>query len=157
MPELPEVETVVRELQQSLTGRKFTKIQKLRGDIRLPIPDLSGLEGREIRQISRRAKYILIDELVIHLGMSGRIIIGKPAPRLKHDHVVFGLDSGEEMVFNDARRFGLVVFRDNKLFAHLGPEPLTEDFNAKYLKERLKTITAPIKTAIMNQEIVVGV
>lgn len=158
MPELPEVETVCRELQKSLIGNKFTQIITLRDKIREVIPDLSGLEGTKITAVERRAKYIIINsKLIIHLGMSGTIAIGAPKERKKHDHVVFELSNGEEMVFNDPRRFGLVTLYNDKYFAALAPEPLTPEFNAKYLAKTLKTRKTPIKTAIMDQTLVVGV
>ncbi len=158
MPELPEVETVVRELQRSLIGKSFTQIITLRDKIREPIPDLSQFEGKKIDSVTRRAKYIVInDKLVIHLGMSGKVIIDKPQERKKHDHVVFELSSGEEMVFNDARRFGLVALNTPKFFSHLGPEPFAKEFNEKYLKTQLANRKIPVKVAIMDQELVVGV
>jgi formamidopyrimidine-DNA glycosylase len=177
MPELPEVETVVRELQASLIGKSFGQIITLRDDIREPIPDLSGLEGKRIASVSRRAKYIIIGvqglayggqrniatrhtpnaELIIHLGMSGQITIGRPQPRKKHDHVVFELSNGDEMVFNDARRFGLVTLNNPKLFSHLGPEPLSNEFNEEYLENALTRRKGPVKVALMDQELVVGV
>lgn len=158
MPELPEVETVVRELKQSLIGKKFGEIITLRDNIREPIPDLSGLHGAMIKSVTRRAKYIVInDALVIHLGMSGQILIDRPKERKKHDHVIFELSNGDEMVFNDARRFGLVTLYKNELFSHLGPEPLSDEFTTAYLKKALSTRKGPIKVAIMDQELVVGV
>jgi formamidopyrimidine-DNA glycosylase len=158
MPELPEVETVVRELKHSLIGKSFRHIITLRDDIREPIPDLSEFEGKKIRSVTRRAKYIVInDRLIIHLGMSGKIMIDKPQARKKHDHVVFELSSGEEMVFNDARRFGLVTIKNDKIFSHLGPEPFSEEFSEKYLKDALVRRKGPIKVALMDQELVVGV
>ena len=158
MPELPEVETVVRELQHSLIGKSFRHIITTRDNIREPIPDLSEFEGKKIKSVTRRAKYIVInDKLVIHLGMSGKIIIDKPQTRKKHDHVIFELSSGEEMVFNDARRFGLVTLKKPELFNHLGPEPFDEAFNEKYLKDTLSRRKGPVKVAIMDQELVVGV
>jgi formamidopyrimidine-DNA glycosylase len=158
MPELPEVETVVRELQKSLIGNKFAEIITLRDKIREEIPDLSVLEGKKIKSVERRAKYIIINgELVIHLGMSGTIRVGKPQERKKHDHVVFNLNNGEEMVFNDPRRFGLVTLYSDRLFKDLGPEPLSDNFNAEYLKDALKNKKAAIKPVIMDQAVVVGV
>ena len=173
MPELPEVETVVRELQKSLIGNSFRQIITLRDNIREPIPDLSGFEGKKIGAVMRRAKYILIriqdsgvrsrgektlnPDLIIHLGMSGKIMVGRPQERKKHDHVVFELSNGDEMVFNDARRFGLVTISNERFFSHLGPEPLDAGFDAKYFKKALSTRKGPIKIAIMDQELVVGV
>lgn len=173
MPELPEVETVCRGIQPILTGRRIAGAATRRKDLRIPFPArfTERLEGRRIRAVTRRAKYILIalegsETLVIHLGMSGSLVIhpkGK-APQLRaHDHVIFTLDNGMEMRFHDPRRFGLMALVEDKklkshaLFAHLGPEPLSDDFTADYLQAALKGRKTPIKTAIMNQEIVVGV
>ncbi|PIR31981.1 MAG: DNA-formamidopyrimidine glycosylase [Alphaproteobacteria bacterium CG11_big_fil_rev_8_21_14_0_20_44_7] len=162
MPELPEVQTVCDELENFLPGRHFSQIITLRDKIRVPIPDLTVIEGLKIKQVHRRAKYIVINltdnpPLIIHLGMSGKITIGEPQERKKHDHVVFELDDGSEMVFNDARRFGLVTLGGDDLFAHLGVEPLSEEFDTDYLYAKLSNKSAPVKNIIMNQEVVVGV
>lgn len=163
MPELPEVQTVCDELSRSLNGRSFVNIEKYREDIRFPIPDLSGFVDKKVREVRRRAKYIVIDtgdsELIIHLGMSGKIMIGEPQERKKHDHVLFALDDGQEMVFNDARRFGLITTDEfsDKLFGHLGPEPFDDEFTVEYMQEHFKKRLSPIKNVIMNQEFVVGV
>lgn len=163
MPELPEVQTVVSELEQSLQGRMINDVITYRDNIRYPIPDLSKIISRKVSSVKRRAKYIIVNietikqPLIIHLGMSGKIKIGTPVERIKHDHVVFELDNGNELVFNDARRFGFVIFGDDNYFDNLGVEPLTEEFDATYLYNKLKTKTQPIKTAIMDQRLVVGV
>lgn len=173
MPELPEVETVCRGIAPALKGRKFAQVVTRRGNLRTPFPkDFCGrIEGKRVTHITRRAKYILIylkngPVLVIHLGMSGSLVIhpkGK-APALRtHDHVIFTLDNGMEMRFHDPRRFGLMALVDESelathpLFAHLGPEPLDKTFTAAYLQAALQGRKIPIKPAIMNQEIVVGV
>jgi len=165
MPELPEVETVRTELQRHITGKTIGEIDLRRTSIRIPIPDLSGLHGKEISRIERRAKYLLIhfskfkDSLVIHLGMSGKILLGIGMERKKHDHVVFHFTDGSEMSFNDARRFGIVTLKSQakSLFEHLGPEPFSDEFDATYLFNKLKTRKSPIKPAIMDQTLVVGV
>ncbi len=180
MPELPEVETVCTELRGSILGRSFTNIEARRPNIRLPIPDLSGLVDLKIAKIERRAKYILINfqptanrpkknpspaprdlspTLVIHLGMSGKILIGRGMEPKKHDHVIFQLDDGREMVFNDARRFGVVTLLDHapKLLSVLGPEPFDDKFSPQYLYDALKTRKSPVKPILMDQALVVGV
>lgn len=164
MPELPEVETVASGMRTSILGLRIVRIETFRADLRRPIPDLKRFEGCTIREIGRRAKYLALkfdgcaDRLYIHLGMSGRITISQPKPRLKHDHVVFHLDDGQEVIFNDARRFGqIIINKEPELFGHLGPEPLSDDFDASYLADKLKGRTGSIKTSIMNQELVVGV
>src|SRR6266566_3289850 len=118
MPELPEVETVKRGLQPAVEGRRLTSVETRRGDLRAPFPEdfASRLTGRLVERLWRRAKYIMADldggeTLVIHLGMSGRIRVYKPAGedigRGKHDHVVFETDAPARIVFTDHRRFGL--------------------------------------------------
>lgn len=172
MPELPEVETVCRGLAKSMTGEKLAGVETLRHNLRIPFPvDLKTIAGAKVKNISRRAKYILIEldnkkTLIIHLGMSGRLVIQlekeQGAPE-KHDHMILNLKNGTRIVFNDARRFGMVdlantaELQQHKFFAHLGPEPFDKSFNAKYLAEKLKTKKIAIKLAIMDQELVVGV
>lgn len=165
MPELPEVETVRTELEMNIIGKVVDEVDIRRDKIRIPVPDLSELVGKKISRIERRAKYLIIhfakykDALVIHLGMSGKILLGTEMKRKKHDHVVFIFKDGSEMVFNDARRFGLVTLKSlsEKLFEHLGPEPFVEEFNAKYLGEKLKPRKTPIKVTLLDQTLVVGV
>jgi formamidopyrimidine-DNA glycosylase len=177
MPELPEVQTVVSEMQNSLVGQKITDVITLRDKIRYDIPDLSVIIGAKVASVERRAKYIIITchsheggnlkipayagmteyNLIMHLGMSGKIHIGQPRERVKHDHIVFEFANGAEMVFNDARRFGFVIFDDGESLAHLGVEPLSDEFDADFLLAKLKGKKQPIKTAIMDQALVVGV
>ena len=116
MPELPEVETVCRGLAKSLTGARITGMDQHRGDLRLPLPKNmpQRLKGRRIEAIIRRAKYILItldkkETLLMHLGMSGRMVMAKEdkKPVGKHDHLIFRFDNGITLRFNDPRRFGM--------------------------------------------------
>jgi len=165
MPELPEVETVRAELELHITGKTISEIDKRRDNIRIAIPDLSVLHGKKISRIERRAKYLIIhfakynDALVIHLGMSGKILLGTGLARKNHDHVIFHFTDNSEMVFNDARRFGVVTLlsQSAKLFNHLGPEPFSDEFNFAYLNKSLKNRKTPIKVAILDQALVVGV
>lgn len=173
MPELPEVETVARGLSPALVGRRIAQLQVRRADLRRPLPArfAERLMGQTVRAVRRRAKYILIDlangeTLIIHLGMSGRIAIqgrGRNAPPDKHDHVVFTTDDGTDIVFNDPRRFGLMdlartdALADHALFAHLGPEPFDETVTGAWLYAQLRRRSGPIKTVIMDQELLVGV
>ncbi|HYD18462.1 MAG TPA: bifunctional DNA-formamidopyrimidine glycosylase/DNA-(apurinic or apyrimidinic site) lyase [Patescibacteria group bacterium] len=170
MPELPEVETVCRGLSKTMTGEKIMRVETLRGNLRIPFPQrLPDIAGKKVLNITRRAKYILInldshDTLIIHLGMSGRMVThAKKQPREKHDHMVITMKGGTEIVFNDARRFGMVDLArthelpQHKFFAHLGPEPLDRNFSAAYLLDRLKDKKIAIKLAIMDQQLVVGV
>lgn len=172
MPELPEVETVCRELEKVALGRSVEKARAHSMKIRIAVPENLNrkLKNRKIVKIARRAKYILIHLdnahiLVIHLGMSGRIRIEAEGQKtlVKHDHLTLSLSDKTDIVFNDPRRFGLIAYLPEKemikhnLFAHLGPEPLSKTFNAKYLMENLTKRKTPVKIAIMDQELVVGV
>ncbi|HKD46797.1 MAG TPA: bifunctional DNA-formamidopyrimidine glycosylase/DNA-(apurinic or apyrimidinic site) lyase [Rhizomicrobium sp.] len=186
MPELPEVETVRLGLRPALEGHTILEAQTRRSDLRVPFPArfAERLKGRKVKQLSRRAKYILAEldsgeSLVIHLGMSGRISVytdGKqkrlgdyvynPAPpdagHGKHDHVVIETDAPAKIVFNDHRRFGLMVLvptdaldRD-KLFKDIGIEPLSKKFDARFLGSALEGKKTSIKAALLDQRIVAG-
>ncbi len=173
MPELPEVETVMRGLEPALKGAEIVKAQTHRKDLRIPFtPKLKQkLEGRRVNHLSRRAKYILIhldddNILVIHLGMSGRITIipaGESYDPQKHDHFTLELKSGAQIIYNDPRRFGMIFLigadeiETHKAFAHLGPEPLGNEFSGPVLAARLKNKKVAIKQALLDQEVVVGV
>jgi formamidopyrimidine-DNA glycosylase len=176
MPELPEVETIKNYLHKRCLGAEVKKIQHFRGNLRWPIPDLTNkLNNLKIKDISRRAKYLIlsfdIGHLIMHFGMSGYItcidqdyenwLVNKK----KHDHFVISLCMNDKIfqcILNDARRFGAVLWHEGDINKHfllekLGPEPLSDDFNCNYLKEILKSRKTPIKQAIMNGNIVVGV
>lgn len=170
MPELPEVETVCRGLSHLMEGRMLARVDVRRKDLRIPFPPnlAKRLTGRTVLRIHRRAKYILIDldngeTIVAHLGMSGRMtVVAKGAALEKHDHVVFHLDNGAEVRFNDPRRFGLMTLAktadldSHKLFKGQGPDPMTNAFSAPMLAAALKGRTTAIKTALLDQRIVVG-
>lgn len=169
MPELPEVETTCRGIRSSLEGRKVVDVEVRQPKLRWPVPDSlrNELVGRKIQSVRRRAKYILIDTLagtlMIHLGMSGRLmIVAKDKPIQKHDHVDVSLSGGRVLRFTDPRRFGSVhwltgALDAHPLLAHLGPEPLLAEFDAGYLFECSRTRKVSIKTFIMDAKIVVGV
>lgn len=172
MPELPEVETVVRGLARALQGKRLVRLDLARPDLRSAIPaDLAHrIENRRIERLSRRAKYILVHfegggVLIVHLGMSGRLIIAAPGeapPRAKHDHAVFRFEDGTELRFNDARRFGLLDFAmegqlaEHPRFRDLGPEPLGNSFNGPALARLLKGKKTSIKAALLDQRVVSG-
>ena len=175
MPELPEVETVRRGLEPAMTDRIIKNVALHREGLRVPFPAnlASILKGRPVLKLTRRAKYLLIhiggkreDILIIHLGMSGQLTvvkdIGKHSVR-KHDHMVLTLDSGAGIVFNDARRFGMVMLTEaatieqHAAFDGMGPEPLPNSFTGKMLHERLKGKSTPIKVALLDQRVVAGV
>ena len=172
MPELPEVETVVRGLAARMTHHRLARLDLHRGDLRWPFP--RGLkakaEGRTIEALSRRAKYIVIElddggVLLMHLGMSGRMMIferGSNQPPEPHDHVVFTLDDGTSVRFNDPRRFGMLDYTErdalsrHKLLAGLGPEPLGPEFTGPGLYAALKGKRTPLKAALLDQQVVAG-
>ena len=167
MPELPEIETI-KTGTQHLCGQTIHKINVWQEKLRYPIlPDLNdNICKRTIKKISRRAKYLIFElndrsGLIIHLGMSGSLTMAQHnSPRLKHDHVEFILDT-TTLRYNDPRRFGCILYSktpyEHDLFTQLGPEPLTDDFNAKYLLDKIKTRKTSIKQLIMDNHIVVGV
>lgn len=168
MPELPEVETICRglmKLNEKKVKNFFKSDKKLRIESKL---DFKLIKNAKITQIHRRARYIIIDfdnkkSLIIHLGMSGRIIFRKDFKKLKHDHFILEFDDGNFLIFNDPRRFGfvdLLLTKDlekHQSIKNLGPEPFSKEFNAKYLFEKLKNKKINIKTAMMDNKIVVGV
>ncbi|MFZ3584365.1 bifunctional DNA-formamidopyrimidine glycosylase/DNA-(apurinic or apyrimidinic site) lyase [Loktanella sp. DJP18] len=178
MPELPEVETVRRGLAPVMEGQRITRAEVNRPDLRWPFPDRMAdrLTGARVDRLRRRSKYILADldtdeTLLIHLGMSGRMLMSgamlgafhhdHPAPA-KHDHVVLHMGQGVRITFNDARRFGAMdLMATSDAAAHwlmrdLGPEPFANDFNEDYLIARLAGRNTPIKSALLDQRIVAG-
>jgi formamidopyrimidine-DNA glycosylase len=178
MPELPEVETVKAGIAPVMQGRVIANAQVNRPDLRWPFPEdmAARLTGQRVLALRRRSKYILVDlesgeTLLIHLGMSGRMLISghtvgdfhhaHPAPA-KHDHVVFEMDNDVRITFNDARRFGAMDLMDTAtqddhwLIRDLGPEPLGNAFNESYLIARLNGRNMPIKSALLDQRIVSG-
>ena len=168
MPELPEVETTVAGLRKVLDGETIARAHAYRADLRWPIPvDLrQRLTGAMITGLSRRAKYGLIhtdrdDVLIFHLGMSGRWRVD-PSEIEKHDHFVMETDSGRLVALNDPRRFGSLdivpaaQMETYKPFVGMGPEPLSDAFDAGVLQAALKGRAAPIKAMLLNQNIVAG-
>lgn len=178
MPELPEVETVRRGLVPATEGAVIARAEVNRPDLRWPFPDRmkERLTGQRVLQLRRRSKYILADlsggeTLLIHLGMSGRMTVSgdplgifvhdHPAAQ-KHDHVVFHMDNGARVTFNDPRRFGAMdlmptVTADNhKLLAVLGPEPLGNDFHEDYLVAAFRDRGSPVKSVLLDQSVVAG-
>jgi len=172
MPELPEVETVRRGLALRLEGQRIARLTLNRPDLRLPMPAelKERVEGRRVERLGRRAKYILLyledgGVVIAHLGMSGRLVLSAPgsaAASDPHDHVVFALEDGSELRFNDTRRFGLLDYTSaaelerHKFFVHLGPEPLGNDFNGPALAALLEGKATPIKAALLDQRVVAG-
>ncbi|MCL9685272.1 bifunctional DNA-formamidopyrimidine glycosylase/DNA-(apurinic or apyrimidinic site) lyase [Legionella maioricensis] len=169
MPELPEVETTKQGIKPHLEDQIITRIVVRNPKLRLPVPlNINELcAGKKIVALSRRAKYILLHlsqgYILIHLGMSGHLrIVPSDTPPAKHDHLDLIMTNGLSLRYCDPRRFGLFVYlhenpNQHPLLAHLGPEPLSQDFNSDYLYKRTRNKNISIKSLIMNNEIVVGV
>jgi formamidopyrimidine-DNA glycosylase len=185
MPELPEVETVVRGIRPRLVGRRVVKLVQRRPDLRTALPERfpERVEGRLVSAVERRAKYILVrldavadksrspaqaaedDYLIIHLGMSGRLVLGTRAAHENgaHEHVEFATDDGTVLRFCDPRRFGLMDLvsvsriETDPRFAPLGPEPLSPDFTPAVLAAALKGRDTSIKAALLDQHVVAGI
>lgn len=166
MPELPEVETIVNGIK-SLVGQTIKQVITRQPSLRYVIDNvaLNGVVNSQVIDIYRRAKYIIIQltqrNIIIHLGMSGSLTFATSTlPLKKHDHV--DIIFGEVILrYNDPRRFGCILVIDDivshKLFANLGPEPLTTAFNPLYLFKITRMRRVPIKQLIMDNFVVVGV
>jgi formamidopyrimidine-DNA glycosylase len=185
MPELPEVETVMRGLIPVLVGRRIEKAEIRRIGLRFPFPEnfAQRLMGRQITGLSRRAKYILValddgNTLLVHLGMTGRFtVLGSNVQPLgefyhqataadtgqgTHDHVVMSLDDGVRVIYTDPRRFGIMDLlhdterQTHKLLKGIGVEPLGNEFNSVYLAAKFTRKAAPLKAALLDQRIIAG-
>lgn len=177
MPELPEVETVRRGINDRVVGRRITKVEVGRErSVRRVGKEavIDGLINTSITTARRRGKYLLFDldsgdEMMIHLRMSGRVLV-EPlgTPRPAHTHVVLTLAPRDgvvdEMWFVDPRTFGEVVVFDPAFtsrvlpeLARLGPDPITEEFNAQVLAQRLQGRRGALKPLLLNQHVVAGI
>lgn len=168
MPELPEVETTLRGIKPHICGQLLSRTLIRQQRLRWPIPaEIAGLlEGQTLRNITRRGKYLLFEfatgQALIHLGMSGSLrIVPANTPPNSHDHFdwIFG---DIALRYQDPRRFGCLLWvngdpGEHKLLAKLGPEPLTDQFNADYLFQRSRKRAQAVKQFIMDSHIVVGV
>jgi formamidopyrimidine-DNA glycosylase len=168
MPELPEVETVVRGLRGPLVGKTFTGVEILwPNTLQTPLPELQQrLPGQRVESITRRAKYLQFhlsggDTLLIHLKMSGDLLV-EPATEPLHRHVraVFGLDNGHQLRFKDMRKFGRVYLVDDprQVTGQLGPEPLADDFTpAAFAALFAARRSGRLKPLLLNQEFIAGI
>ena len=189
MPELPEVETVMRGLSTVLTGRTIARAETRRAGLRWPFPEglADRLSGRQVEGFRRRGKYMLMrlsegESVLIHLGMSGRMVArppgADPVPRiapqgafsdargagdgLAHEHLLLETGDGWRVGFQDPRRFGCVDLmptaaeESHKLLAGMGPEPLEDVFTPATLSAALKGKATPIKAALLDQGVVAG-
>ena len=169
MPELPEVETTCQGISPHIKNQIIKKTIVRQAKLRWPIPSnlAHTLKRNKIIDINRRGKYLLLHmqngTLIIHLGMSGRLcVLPENAPAQKHDHFDLVLENNLLLRLTDPRRFGAVLWTSepaakHKLLIHLGVEPLLSTFNQRYLFSKLARKNIPIKTAIMDAHIVVGV
>lgn len=167
MPELPEVEVSRLGISPHLVGETVKRIEVRAPKLRWEIPyDLKKLEGQVIRDIRRRAKYLLLETdvgtAIVHLGMSGSLrVLDAPIEAGKHDHVDLFMCNGKVLRYNDPRRFGAWLWCEkgtsHQVLANLGPEPLSEGFTAKYMYERAQGKRVAIKQFIMDNKHVVGV
>ena len=169
MPELPEVETVVRDLRPLLVGRTIRRIETSRLSLRRRWPPAASksIVGRGVRAIERRGKWILIDLgepwLLVHLGMTGQFTVADAAsPRQDHTHFIFALSDGGELRFRDIRRFGSVSLYPNRaaldaffVASKLGPEPFVLD--AETWRIGLKKTSRSLKACLLDQRLVAGV
>jgi formamidopyrimidine-DNA glycosylase len=171
MPELPEIETIRRSLKAAIAGRTVKTACTYSRGLRHPFQEEIGqkLAGFKVCRLKRRGKYLIFvnkgfsNNLVIHLGMSGRLVIVRgdawEGPQ-KHDHFMMQLDSGDRVILNDSRRFGTLFLtqdiENHPAMACLGPEPLDEIFDGKKLQDLFKTTTRPLKTVLMDQRVIAG-
>jgi len=175
MPELPEVEVVRTGLEPLLQGRRIVSVTSSGSLLRYPLPDLASLCGNVVRKIDRRSKYLIFyfehlaesfdsQVLIWHLGMTGQFYVLDSAVEAgKHEHVRFDFDDGSTLRYRDARRFGYaglspeVSWQKARWFAALGPEPLSHDFDVSYFYRRCQGRKVPIKSFVMDANVVVGV
>ena len=174
MPELPEVEVICRGIRPLLVGHTITAIRCSGKRLRQPVPIEAmqrEMTNQTITTVERRAKYLQISlqtggMLIIHLGMTGNLGIFSPsAAQAKHDHVLWSLDNGTELRYNDIRRFGSIQLlscdevsdREKTIFKTTGPEPFSDEFSAEYLHKLAKGKGLAVKLFIMTNQIVAGI
>ncbi|MEP1145445.1 MAG: bifunctional DNA-formamidopyrimidine glycosylase/DNA-(apurinic or apyrimidinic site) lyase [Henriciella sp.] len=178
MPELPEVETVRRGLSPAMQGKRIERLEVNRPNLRFPFPERfsARVEGATITHMGRRAKFLVTElstdeALIMHLGMSGRFTVNSaatadfhhdPGTNPAHDHVVFHMEDGATITYNDPRRFGFMELWPTAdlpsypRIKDLGPEPLSNHFNTAYLDQILHGKAAPIKAALLDQSVIAG-
>ena len=167
MPELPEVETTRRGLSRAVPGQRLNRIVVRNPALRWPVRLPAGIGGERFGSIGRRGKYLLLPlqsgGLILHLGMSGHLaVVGADRPAGRHDHIDLVLDDGRAVRFTDPRRFGSLHWQAFPLLAHpllarLGPEPMSEDFDAAYLAAQARGRRTAVKSLLMDARVVVGV
>lgn len=167
MPELPEVETSRRGIEPWVAGQTILRAEVRNARLRWPVDEeIIALRDRLVLSVQRRAKYLLLELdqgwIIIHLGMSGRLqVLLQPQPPENHDHVDLVISNGCVIRYTDPRRFGAWLWSDNlltnRVLAHLGPEPLSDEFNGSWLYEKSRNKRTPIKQWVMDNKLVVGV
>jgi formamidopyrimidine-DNA glycosylase len=168
MPELPEVETIVRGLRPALPGKTIQQLEILHSDVlRQPTMDFSvRLQGRAFESVHRRGKNIVAHltgdtVLVVNLGMTGRLVLAQDETLTTHPAVRFFLSAGPVLVYDDVRRFGAVEAMDEAEWTardrRLGPEPLSASFTARRLHTDLSRSISPIRSWLLDQRRVAGV
>jgi formamidopyrimidine-DNA glycosylase len=173
MPELPEVETVRLMLEPAMRGARFARVILNRPNLRIPFPEkfIERLRGKTVVAVDRRGKYLAVqvssgETLIMHLGMSGWFTVVPTGDRSReadpHDHVVFVMSSGQTVVFNDPRRFGFMdlaaagALGDYPSLRVMGPEPLSDEFDAASLARACKGKRTSLKVALLDQRVVGG-
>jgi formamidopyrimidine-DNA glycosylase len=179
VPELPEVESVRRRIAPAMVRARISAVDVRRPDLRQPFPRhfVKRLTGVTVVALTRRAKYLLAslssgETLLMHLGMSGwfRVVRDQAPARVgarratidAHDHVVFHMSSGRAVVFNDPRRFGVMdlvpagALQAHPALSRLGPEPLSDDFDAAVLARACRGKRTSLKAALLDQRVVAG-
>ena len=175
-------EEASRGLEPAMVGAQIVRVEQRRPNLRLPFPNAfaTRLEGQSVVALSRRAKYLLVelandDILVMHLGMSGSFRIEGDTSRLQpgvfhhdrskaaaHDHVVFVLSNGVQIIYNDPRRFGFMLLESREAlarhphFTEIGLEPLGNELNGEVLLKQFEGVSAPLKAALLNQKKIAG-
>lgn len=168
MPELPEVETSRRGIEPHIVGSRISRVIVRERRLRWPVSsDVDrNLPGQIVTSVTRRAKYLLINmkhgTAILHLGMSGSVmIVDHDTPAGVHDHVDIQFATGKTLRFRDPRRFGSLHWAQDAtrhwLLQKLGPEPLSDDFDGDYLRQKSRGRRVSIKQFIMNAQIVVGI
>ncbi|MCX8504847.1 MAG: bifunctional DNA-formamidopyrimidine glycosylase/DNA-(apurinic or apyrimidinic site) lyase [Alphaproteobacteria bacterium] len=182
MPELPEVETVRRGLEPAMAGQRLIAVEQRRKDLRFPFPARfkERLEGQRVTGLSRRAKYLVLhlsseEALIMHLGMSGRFTVemgdktSKPGDfhyettgTSPHDHIVFHMENGARITYNDPRRFGFMdlvpsaSLSESKHFKAMGIEPLGNELDGELIQTLFTDKKAPLKAALLDQRLIAG-
>jgi len=168
MPELPEVEVCKLGVRPHIMQQSVERVEVRQWQLRWPVPEkVLSIKGQKVISVHRRSKYLMIEfssgTLLLHLGMSGTIrVIDSNTEVAKHDHFDLVFENGKALRLNDPRRFGAVLWLEGHedtdgILSKLGPEPLSDDFDSGYLFTKAKGRKVPIKTFIMNNDIVVGV